>query len=52
MDGNNVAVGGTYTVAVGVQVGSIWIGVTVAVGVQAGFSIFSEEPGSTKIDTK
>ena len=52
IDGNNVSVGGTYTVAVGVQVGSNWRGVMVGVAVQYGFSRFREEPGSMKIDTK
>jgi len=52
IDGSSVSVGGTYTVAVGVQVGSNWRGVIVGVAVQAGFSKFSEEPGSMKIVTK
>ena len=54
MDGNNVAVGERKTVGWGVQVGSNWMGVIVAVGVfrLAGFSKFKVDPGSRNTATK
>ena len=54
MDGSKVDVGETNTVGVGVQVGSICMGVTVAVGIvrYAGFNGFNEEPGSKNITAK
>lgn len=54
IDGNKVAVGETYTVAVGVQVGFNCIGVIVKVGYFGlyGLSGFSAESGLAKIIRK